>query len=513
MRIAVITMQKDEDILLDKWLSYHGSLFGHQNLFVFDNGSTSNVTKKRLSNAIAAGVNVNFDFSQPKDFENKGKIVAECMQELKDQYDFFVPIDTDEFLDMPSERPLCRSRDDFFAEFSRMLLDHDHQYFRISVCFNNLAHTTRVRRGTTRKLIVKSGTAFKLDGGFHLYDWTRKIDTTPDGKVGHCNFAHIHFHNRDYESLLASAREKLKLRIAKFRGHTLDNYMGNGRHVAPYFSLNPAAYGAGSHAGTTDIKSEWEALGLGDVPYSSSKEITQDVLDKLLDPVNLYYIQQKSDYTIDELGLIKNYISGKKYLLQYGAGSTSLLACELGMKMIRVIEPSVDLINQYVSDKDYQAYVHLGRLSFINDFSVDLRMKNAVKHHVPQDEFDDYLQHVHTDHRYDAVILSGSLKNAVAAKLYERYDDRGDDHQTVIYVCDDESQLRQLDGLFEVHTRVGKVALISPVAGGRVVARSLLNSVRAEYVRRPNGPACPSRSEAKAPALGQAATVTGAAGR
>jgi hypothetical protein len=289
--------------------------------------------------------------------------------------------------------------------------------------------------------------------------------------------------------------------------------MGHGRHVAPYFSLDPAVYGAGSRAGTIDIKADWEALGLGDVPYSASKAITEDVIDKLLDPVNLYYIQEKSDYTIDELEFMKNRILGKKHLLQYGAGSISLLACELGMKVIRVVEPSIDLINQYVSDKDYQAYVHLGRLSFINDFSVDMRMKNAVKHHVPQDEFDDYLQHVHTDHRYDAVILSGSLKNAVAAKLYERYDDRGDDHQTVIYVCDDESQLRQLDGLFEVHTRVGKVALISPVAGGRVVARSLLNSIRAEYVRRSGGPACPSRSEAKAPASGQAAMASSAAGR
>jgi hypothetical protein len=200
-------------------------------------------------------------------------------------------------------------------------------------------------------------------------------------------------------------------------------------------------------------------------------------------------------------------------LLQYGAGSTAILACELGLKVVRVIEPSIDLINQYLSDKDYQAYVHLGRLSFANDFSVDLRMQKAVKHHVPADEFDDYLQHVRTDDRYDVVILSGALKNAVAANLYERYDDRGDDHQTVIYVCDDESQLRQLSGLFEVHARVGKVALISSVAEGRVVARSVLNSVRAEYVRRPSGPACPSRSEVKAPALGQAATATGAAGR
>jgi hypothetical protein len=487
MRVAVITMQKDEDILLDKWLAYHGSLFGNQNLFVFDNGSASGATRKRLEEAAAAGVNVSTEFSQPQDFEKKGKIVADCMERHKDAYDFFVPIDTDEFLDLPADRPLRRGRDDFFAEFERMYADRDHQYFRVSECFNNLAQTTRVRKGITRKLIVKSAASFKLDNGFHLYDWTRKIDTTPDGKVGICNFAHIHFHNRDYESLLTSAREKLKLRIPNFRGHTLDTYMGHGRHVAPYFSLNPALYGAGSHAGTIDIQPEWEALGLGEVPYSSQSKIREEVVDKLLDPVNIYHIQKTSKYTIDELNFIRNYISGKKYLLQYGADSVALLACELGIKIIKVIEPSIDVINQYLADKDYQAYAHLGRLSFINDFSVDMRMQKAVKHHVPPDEFEDYLQHVLDDHCYDALILAGGLKNAVAAKLYERHNGCGDNHRAVVYVCDEENELRQLDSLYAVDARVGKLVLLTPIAGARAAAQTLLNNVRDQYVRRSNG--------------------------
>ncbi len=487
MRIAIITMQKDEDILLEKWLAYHGSLFGNQNLYVFDNGSVSAVTKARLADAVAAGVNVNYQFCGPQDFENKGKIVAECMESLKNQYDFFVPIDTDEFLDLPSDQPLRRSRDEFLIEFKRLASDIDHQYFRISNCFNNIAHTTSVRQGTTKKLIVRSGDKFKLDGGYHLYDWTKNIDTTPNGRVGSCNFAHIHFHNRDFEGLLTSAREKLKMRIPNFRGHTLDNYAGHGRHVAPYFAKDPARYGGGTFTGTFDIKPEWERHGLGEVPYSSARSFASTDIDKILDPVNLHYIRSKGDYTVEELAFIDAQIFGRKSLLQYGAGSTALVACERGLKVIRVIEPSIDLISRCLCDNDYRVYTHLGRLAFINDFSVDMRMKDAVKRHVPADEFEDYLQHVHGAPRYDAVIISGQFKTAVAARLYERYDDLGVPARSVIYVSDDESPLRQLDRLFEVSARVGRLALISPVAGGRAAAQALLNEVKDAYVRRPNG--------------------------
>ena len=487
MRIALITMQKDEDILLDKWLRYHGSLFGDRNLYVFDNGSMSTMTKARLADAVAAGVNVNYEFHRPQDFENKGKIVVECMESLKDRYDFFVPIDTDEFLDLPSDQPLRSSRDDFLHEFKRLANDKEHQYFRISHCFNNIAHTTSVRRSTTKKLIVRTGDKFKLDGGYHLYDWTRKIDTTPDGKVGTCNFVHIHFHNRDFESLLISAREKLKMRIPNFRGYTLDNYAGHGRHVAPYFAKDPACYGEGISTGSFDIKSEWEKRGLGNVPYSSVKAITSTDIDKILDPVNLHYIQSKGDYTIEELTFIDAQIFGQKSLLQYGAGSTALVACERGLKVIRIIEPSIDLISRCLCDNDYRVYTHLGRLAFINDFSVDMRMKGAVKGHVPPHEFDDYLQHAHGAPQSDSVIVSGQFKNAVAAKLYERYDDLGVYTRTVIYISDDESQLRQLDGLFKVAARVGRLALITPVAGGRTAAQALLKNVKDTYVRRPNG--------------------------
>ena len=39
-RVACVMMQKDEVHLLEPWLAYHGYLFGFENLYVLDNGST-----------------------------------------------------------------------------------------------------------------------------------------------------------------------------------------------------------------------------------------------------------------------------------------------------------------------------------------------------------------------------------------------------------------------------------------------------------------------------------------
>ena len=43
-KVACVMMQKDEAILLEPWLTYHGHLFGLENLFVIDDGSDDGST-------------------------------------------------------------------------------------------------------------------------------------------------------------------------------------------------------------------------------------------------------------------------------------------------------------------------------------------------------------------------------------------------------------------------------------------------------------------------------------
>ena len=41
MRVACVTMQKNEDLCLEPWILYHGYLFGFENIFILDHNSTT----------------------------------------------------------------------------------------------------------------------------------------------------------------------------------------------------------------------------------------------------------------------------------------------------------------------------------------------------------------------------------------------------------------------------------------------------------------------------------------
>ena len=59
-------MQKDESELLDYWLSYHGEIFGFENLYVFDNGSTDSNLQCVLEKYAGLGINFYLDFAGRK---------------------------------------------------------------------------------------------------------------------------------------------------------------------------------------------------------------------------------------------------------------------------------------------------------------------------------------------------------------------------------------------------------------------------------------------------------------
>jgi len=112
-------MQKNEDDLLVPWIQYHSELFGAENLYIYDNGSTSPAITQILSDAKLKGVNVYFEYSQKENFEGKGDILAEKIKQLDqlDIYDFFFPLDCDEFVGvMKGEDAPSFERSDIFSE-------------------------------------------------------------------------------------------------------------------------------------------------------------------------------------------------------------------------------------------------------------------------------------------------------------------------------------------------------------------------------------------------------------
>src|SRR5882762_5424564 len=93
-------MQKDEEYLLGPWLAFHGHLFGFDNLFVLDNGSSSSKVIELLSSYEQHGVRVIREFPTREDYNRKGDIIGAIIRHLdgSGDYDFLLPFDCDEFL-------------------------------------------------------------------------------------------------------------------------------------------------------------------------------------------------------------------------------------------------------------------------------------------------------------------------------------------------------------------------------------------------------------------------------
>ena len=97
MDVCVITMQKDEKLLLKHFAAYYGDLFGYENIFIIDNGSSWE-TKRVLADLTETGCNIMYDFDQPEDFSSKGAIIGKIASELAQRYDAFITLDCDEFI-------------------------------------------------------------------------------------------------------------------------------------------------------------------------------------------------------------------------------------------------------------------------------------------------------------------------------------------------------------------------------------------------------------------------------
>jgi hypothetical protein len=105
MNIAILMMQKNEDELLNKWVSYHSYLVGSSNLFIYDNGSTNKQVIDQLKDYEKKEVNVFWDNNKKTDYEQRGTVFYEKIKELDKEgiYDFYMLVDCDEFLGVVDE--------------------------------------------------------------------------------------------------------------------------------------------------------------------------------------------------------------------------------------------------------------------------------------------------------------------------------------------------------------------------------------------------------------------------
>lgn len=241
MKISFVTMQKNEKDLLEGFIKYHSSLSSMADIYILDNGSDDIDTINILDKYKQLGVNVFFEYSEREHFEKKGDTVKDFIAklDLQSYYDFVIPMDCDEIFCLEDSSSLILNKDVIHRELELLFSLDKGRGFRIYNCFNNVPLIKdKFRKAPQKKTFFSSkSNIIRLDTGFHLFGLDEELT---DSK-----FTYIHFHNRYYQGVMASARNKMIARVPDYTNETLLQHRERkkaGWHLVKYFLQTKEQY-------------------------------------------------------------------------------------------------------------------------------------------------------------------------------------------------------------------------------------------------------------------------------
>ena len=265
-KVACMVMLKNERTLTSLFIGYHSDLFRPENMFVFDNGSTDPEVQAALRRLEAQGGHVERRFDTAGDFRRKGTVLGDLIKRLdrENDYDFYIPLDCDEFVVM-------RTDDGYTAEPDRIHAYLDAQrggceILHVTLNLSNLLGTPdRFRPAEYSKTIYPRETFLHMDHGYHT-------GVVRDGGSPYrdCDLVYAHFHYRPYEEVVEFARQKLRMELtdAQIDNHDfLREFRGMGRHMVPYIVGGAEAYYSQFRNPTRtvdfpELEEHFEVLGL-----------------------------------------------------------------------------------------------------------------------------------------------------------------------------------------------------------------------------------------------------------
>jgi hypothetical protein len=231
-------MEKNENLLLTNWIHYHGTLFGYENLYIFDNGSDNIEVKQDLARlAPQYGFNVDYSRSTKADFEAKGDLVVQKIRELENSsgYDFFVPLDCDEFVCVNKGEDVSFLKEDVIAELEKYRSSAD--ALKIKGCYYNCyGRKDYYYYYDVPKTFFAAGAAGHLDVGYH--DGTSRLSSNSSDTA----IKLMHLHNKPFRTVKAHAELKLKGRVRSMEPADLKAYRGPGQHLIRYFFMTEEEY-------------------------------------------------------------------------------------------------------------------------------------------------------------------------------------------------------------------------------------------------------------------------------
>lgn len=230
MKISILMMQKNEDVLLKLWATYHGELFGYQNLHIIDNGSTLSSVVGELKTLEAKGAHVEWQYPTVADFARKGELIAARIRFLdaNDPSDFYFPVDCDELVMAGLEDGSVACNATAMSSILQPHLNSPHVLTIGSGYDNFPAEQGAFFLRKREKSFFAERACAALDIGFH-----RGLALASEQRI-ETGVVYVHLHNKPFELLQAHARQKMVGRVPDFKKETLLAHRaarGNGMHL------------------------------------------------------------------------------------------------------------------------------------------------------------------------------------------------------------------------------------------------------------------------------------------
>ena len=244
MKISIFMMCRDEENLVEQWLRYHGDIFGYDNIYIFDNGSSDN-TKGILKSFEERGVHIDFSKQGRKAFDDKGSIFEGIIKQMDidNPSDFYFPLDCDEFICVEKEDGTFSSnREDIFLYLNT--IKYKKETFMIGGGIDNNPYAPgffRLSLGQRKCFFGKNNCAY-LDHGFHIGRSVHSADTIKT------KIFYFHFHYRPYDIMIRSSINKIGEDFTNRTRSQIYEYMDSGLpgfHVAENFLIKELNYKIG----------------------------------------------------------------------------------------------------------------------------------------------------------------------------------------------------------------------------------------------------------------------------
>jgi len=239
-RVACTVMLKNEHALVGAFLRYHANLFGAENLFVFDNGTTDQETLETLARFEAEGVNVDRSFPEKQDYTQKGKIVGNLIKRLNRDadYDLYILLDCDEFVAMKIQNEYTCNPEKIHRYLDS--LKGEKRILTVNLSLSNIiGKIYQFQAAAYLKTIFPRNVLVETDHGHHAGTSRTGAGSAP------CDIVYVHYHYRPYDEVVRYARQKLSTVMPSEVLDDVDrlrSYKGQGWHMVDYLVGGAEAY-------------------------------------------------------------------------------------------------------------------------------------------------------------------------------------------------------------------------------------------------------------------------------